>query len=222
MKRIISLLLIVLMTTTLLKAQDTTTDNVNDTVPSAANIESLQFKSPDSATLKKIYDQLQKISDNNKQNSVVIHGLLQGKELDNMTKYQLLKNSIINATQTYYLLNKKIIDLKSRTTGNNLDVFIASLNNPESKELGFSFSERVIDLVKNVVLEGKANKNDRNQKIVESTNSIINSPIFKSFTALTPPLGIANAIMTFFHSVSINNKSINQDNLKKFEQELNK
>ncbi|HEY0612690.1 MAG TPA: hypothetical protein VGD35_23600, partial [Chitinophaga sp.] len=79
-------------------------------------------------TIKKILDELQKISDSDKQNSNAIQGLLQGKEIDNLTKYELIKNNLINASETYYLLNKKIIDLKSRTTTNNLDVFITSLN----------------------------------------------------------------------------------------------
>src|SRR5688500_14546960 len=92
-------------------------------------------------TIKRILEELQKVTDSDKQNSNAIQGLLQGKEIDNLTKYELIKNNLINASETYYLLNKKIIDLKSRTTTNNLDVFITSLNNPESKELGFSFSD---------------------------------------------------------------------------------
>lgn len=194
----------------------------SDTSGAATDMEHMQFSNPDS-TIQNLYQQIQKISENDRQNAQAIQALLQGKEIDNLTKYQILKNNIINASQTYYLLNKKIIDLKSRTTSNDLDVFIASLNNPESKELGFSFSERVVDLVKSVVLEGKAYRNNRNQQILQSTNSIINSPLFKSFTSLTPPLGIADAIMTFLHSVAINNrKAINAKNLKIFETELDK
>lgn len=173
-------------------------------------------------TIKKILDELAKISDSDKQNSNAIQGLLQGKEIDNLTKYELIKNNLINASETYYLLNKKIIDLKSRTTTNNLDVFITSLNNPESKELGFSFSDRIVELVEKIVLKGKVDKGERNGKIVESTKSIINSPIFQSFTSLTPPLAIANSVMNFLHSVSVNNKQISQKTLQDFEKELNK
>lgn len=173
-------------------------------------------------TIKRILEELQKVTDSDKQNSNAIQGLLQGKEIDNLTKYELIKNNLINASETYYLLNKKIIDLKSRTTTNNLDVFITSLNNPESKELGFSFSDRIVELVEKIVLKGKVDKGDRNGKIVESTKSIINSPIFQSFTSLTPPLAIANSVMNFLHSVSVNNKQISQKTLQDFEKELNK
>lgn len=173
-------------------------------------------------TIKRIMDELQRVADSDKQNAKAIDALSQGREIDNITKYELIKNNLINASETYYLLNKKVVDLKSRTTTSNLDVFITSLNNPESKELGFSLSDRVVELVEKVVLKGKSNKNERNTKLVESTKSIINSPIFKSFTSLTPPLAIASSVMSFLHSVSQNNKAINQKVLQEFEKELNK
>jgi hypothetical protein len=173
-------------------------------------------------TIRRIVEELQRITDSDKQNSNAIQGLLQGREIDNITKYELIRNNIVFASETYYLLNKKIIDLKSRTTTNNLDVFITSLNNPESKELGFSLSDRIVELVEKVVLKGKTDKNEKNGKIVESTKSIISSPIFQSFTSLTPPLAIANSVMNFLHSISVNNKEINQQTLKEFEKELNK
>lgn len=186
-----------------------------------SEIEQLQLKYNDT-TLQRLLKQVRELNENERQNSTAIHGLLQGKEIDNMTKYKLIKGNLISASRTYYLLNSKIIDLKSRTTSNNLEVFITALNNPESKELGFSFSEKVMSLVKDVVLQGRADKNKRNEGIVNTTQSILNSPIFKGFTTLAPPLGIANSIMTFFHTLSVNNKSINEKNLKKFEDELNK
>jgi hypothetical protein len=207
-----------------LRAQDTTIvpqPGIPGDTSITGEINQLQIQYKDTA-LQRLLQQVKQITDNERQNSTAIHGLLQGKEVDNMTKYKLLKANLISASQTYYLLNKKILDLKSRTTSNNLDVFITSLNNPESKALGFSFSEKVIDLVKNVVLEGKIDKNKRNESIVNTTQSILNSPIFRGFTALAPPLGIANSIMTFFHTLSVDNKNINQQNLKKFEGELNK
>ncbi|MRG45941.1 hypothetical protein GFS24_12505 [Chitinophaga sp. SYP-B3965] len=173
-------------------------------------------------TLKKILDDLQRVADSDKQNSQAIESLSRGREFDNITKYNLVKNNLIQASETYYLLNKKIIDLKSRTTTSNLDVFITSLNNPESKELGFSLSDRVVELVEKIILKGKSDKNERNTKLVESTKSIINSPIFKSFTSLTPPLAIASSVMGFLHSVSQSNKAINHKLLQEFEKELNK
>ncbi len=172
--------------------------------------------------LDRVVEQLNSIKENAKQNATAIHGLLQGKQIDNKTKYKLMKSNLISATRTYYLLNKKIIDLKSRTTSNNLDVFITSLNNPESKALGFSFSEKIINLVKTVILHGKATKNKRNEKIVSTTESILKSPIFQSMVTLTPPLAIANSVMTFFHTLSVNDKHINTNTLNEFEKEVNK
>ncbi|WP_343672282.1 hypothetical protein [Chitinophaga sp.] len=215
--RYLTLLLICLAGAKMAMAQQPTDPNAE-----LKNVVMPQVRSQDT-TIRRIMEELQKIQDSDQANSNAIQGLLQGREIDNITKYQLIRNNIVYASETYYLLNKKIIDLKSRTTTNNLDVFITSLNNPESKELGFSLSDRIVELVEKVVLKGKKDKNDeKSTKIVESTKSIIASPIFQSFTSLTPPLAIANSVMNFLHSVSINNKEINQQTLKEFEKELNK
>lgn len=195
-----------------------------DTIPvlkPQQEIRSPQVRTADT-TIKKIMEELEKVQENDRQNSQIIGELTRGREIDNSTKYELIKNNLIYASDTYYLLNKKIIDLKSRTTTSNLDVFITSLNNPESKELGFSLSDRVVELVEKIILKGKGDKNERNTKLVESTKSIINSPIFKSFTSLTPPLAIASSVMNFLHSVAQSNKAINHKLLQEFEKELNK
>lgn len=228
-RKAILLIASLLLSSALWAQQDTTVTPQQDTtiVPSSndtgisSEINQLQIKYKDT-TLQRLLGQLKQVNDNERQNSTAIQGLLQGKQIDNMTKYKLLKSNLINAVQTYYLLNKKVIDLKSRNTSNSLDVFITSLNNPESKALGFSFSERVISLVKSVILGGKADKTKRGQEIISTTESILNSPIFRGFTTLAPPLGIATSLMTFFHTLSINNKSINQKSLKDFEVQLNK
>lgn len=220
--RYLTLLLIFLTGFQLVQAQDDKPKPPTaDQTTELKNVVMPQIRTQDTA-LRRIMDELQRINDSDKQNSVAIQGLLQGREIDNQTKYDLIRNNIVYASDTYYLLNKKIIDLKSRSTTSNLDVFITSLNNPESKELGFSFSDRIVELVQKVVLKGKADKNDKSNKIVESTQSIIASPIFQSFTALTPPLAIANSVMNFLHSVSVNNKEIDAQTLKAFEKELNK
>ncbi|MET6995817.1 DUF1659 domain-containing protein [Chitinophaga defluvii] len=216
--RFVSMPVVLMMSFQVAKAQDPEIKKVP--VPDQ-ELKGPTIKNADT-TIKKILDELQRVTDNDKQNSNAIQALLQGREIDNITKYELIKSNIVNASETYYLLNKKIIDLKSRTTTNNLDVFITSLNNPESKALGFSLSDRVVELVEKIILKGKADKSGRNGKIVESTKSIINSPIFQSFTSLTPPLAIANSVMNFLHSVSVNNKQINQKALQDFEKELNK
>jgi len=217
----------------LLEAQDTSripkqdsisinkSDSTSDTIP-RFDLENQKEMVYRDSLLDSLTEQIHSLKQNSRQNATAIHGLLQGKQIDNKTKYKLMKSNLISATKTYYLLNRKIIDLKSRTTSNNLDVFITSLNNPESKALGFSFSEKVVDLVKTVVLHGKAHKNKRNEKIINTTESIIKSPIFKSLVTLTPPLAIANSIMTFFHTLSINNKHIDIKTLNEFEKEMNK
>src|ERR1041384_5933392 len=52
-------------------------------------------------TIKKILDELQRVTDSDKQNYTAIQALLQGREIDNRSKYELIRNNIINASETY-------------------------------------------------------------------------------------------------------------------------
>lgn len=230
LKTLLSIILI--MCPLLLQAQDTTsqaqdttilkTDTLAPTNKITSNLEKgRQVNMPDTS-IEKLKKRLKKIKQNARQNKTAIQGLLHGKQIDNKTKYKLMKSNLTKVARTYYLLNRKIIDLKSRTTSKNLDVFITSLNNPESKALGFSFNEKVMDLVKTVILKGKTRKSKRNEKIVSTTESIMSSPIFKSLVVLTPPLAIANSVMTFFHTLSVSDKHIDAETLHEFESKLNK
>src|SRR5699024_4116199 len=230
LKTLLSIILI--MCPLLLQAQDTTsqaqdttilnTDTVAPTNKITSNLENgSQVNMPDT-TIEKLKKRLKKIKQNSRQNAIAIQGLLHGKQIDNKTKYKLMKSNLTKVAKTYYLLNRKIIDLKSRTTSKNLDVFITSLNNPESIALGFSFNEKVMDLVDTVILKGQPKKSKSNEQIVSTTDSIMSRPTFKSLLVLTPPLAIPISVMTFFHTLSISDNQIYAETLHESEANLNK
>ncbi|MBX5439032.1 MAG: hypothetical protein IRZ29_05780, partial [Thermoflavifilum sp.] len=106
--RIIKICLPFLLITSALYAQDTAGIVLPDTLTpvtdtgTAAGLEHMRIQTTDSI-LQSLYQQIKKLSESDRQNAMAIQGLLQGREVDNMTKYQLMKNNIINATQTYYL-----------------------------------------------------------------------------------------------------------------------
>jgi hypothetical protein len=76
-------------------------------------------------------------------------------------------------------------------------------------------------MVTDILLEGKSLRSRKSKKIIASTNSILKSPIFRRVTSISPSLGMANSIMTFFRSEEVQ-KYINNKNLKNFEQQLNR
>src|SRR5690348_14154473 len=90
------------------RAQDTTvtSQQIDTTAPN--EMRQMQFKTTDT-TVKHLLEQMQKVSDNDRQNAIAIQGLLQGKEVDNFTNNKFLKTNVINAPKTTYFLIKRII-----------------------------------------------------------------------------------------------------------------
>lgn len=202
------------------KAQEVDTNNFSSQqIDTSINIIQVPIGSMDSAYLE-LYDTVRAIRDNYKQNAVSIYHLLQGRELSNLSKYELVKGNLLSSTDTYLRLNRAINGLKSGFSSDSLDLFVDGLNNSRSQELGVSFNERIIKMVDQILLRGKTNK--RSRRIMESITFMVNDSLFKENTKLTPPVEIISSIMTLLRTTAVDDDRISSKRLDKLEQELNK
>lgn len=196
---------------------DVSSQEIDTTI---VNIAPLPIENLDSSYLG-LYDTMHAVRNNYKQNAVAIYHLLQGRELSNLSKYELVKSNILSSAASYNFLNKAINGLKWGFGSDSLDLFVDRLNNPGNKELGTSFEERVIHLVTTILLKGKTN-NQRSKRILGSITFMVNDSLFKSNAKLTPPVEIISSIMTFLRSTAVDDKRMTPERLNKLEQELNK
>jgi hypothetical protein len=218
----LSLLIIWLSTFSVTEAQVPTDNKVfsQDIDTSVLEIHPEYIDNQDTFLLK-LYDTVRILSKGDKQHAVAIYHLLESRELTNLTKYALVKSNILSSAETYHLLNKAIIGLKSVFATDSLDDFVVRLNRLGSTELGFSFNDRVIGLVKTTLLHGKTH-GKKNKRIIKSVNSIINDTLFQRSDKLMPPVEIISAVMTSLRTSSVHNKRIKPERLDKLEAELNK
>lgn len=178
-------------------------------------------QSPQTADSLIIKDLISKVNDlkssaeNNSKNITILYA---NKELDAKSKYELIKDNLINATETFTFLNGRINDLKSRNTSNKYDLLVKELNNPQSDILGFKFNDIVLNLV-NVHIQPKKEKGKR---LLDVVDGIMQSPIVKSITGLTPALSVANSVLSVFRSTSITNDQVDVTKINNFENALNK
>lgn len=166
--------------------------------------------------LIKDFDSIQSLSN---ANSTSVSALLAGQELQSKAKYEIIKNNLINSTEMFELLSDKIIDLKSRNATQDFEKLIKDLNNPESKALGFSFNEKIIELVKTHINPTKKNLALR---IVETVEGITKSPIISSIPQLTPALSVASSAMNVIRSTGVVKNEVDHTKIEAFEKELSK
>jgi hypothetical protein len=166
------------------------------------------------ASFKELADQLESLRKVGEANSTSVSSLLAGKDLESKTKYDIIKANLTNTTETFDLLNERIIDLKSQNIGDDFEKLINELNNPESKVLGFSLNEKIIDLVKVHI-----NPKEKNlaARIVASADSITKSPLLKSIPQITPAISIVTNIIGLVRSTGIVKDEIDQKKIRNLE-----
>lgn len=214
-------LFVLLTTPWISKAQITDNGDVSSQeIDTTISIPPVPIEHLDSS-YRMVYDTIHAIQNSYKQNAVAIYHLLQGREVSNLSKYELVKSNLVSCAGTYLLLNKAINGLRSGFATDSLDLFVDSLNSPGNKELGVSFDERVVDLVKSIVLRGKTG-NKRSKRIIKSITFMVNDSLFKNGAKITPPVEIISSVMTLLRSTAIDDNRISPARLDKLEQELNK
>jgi hypothetical protein len=70
-----------------------------------------------------------------------------------------------------------------------------------------------------VLLKGKSLRKRQSKKIMNTISNILESPIFRQVTSISPSLGIANSLMTFLRSEEVH-EYVDADNLQQFEKQL--
>jgi|GEM_PF-519000 len=166
-----------------------------------------------------LLERLIKVKQYQQQNNDVISGLLQGNRTDSKSKYELIKNNLINANVIYHMLNNSINKLRSKESIHDLTRLIDSLSKPDNRELGFSFNNQIMKMVSGVLLKGKSLRKRQSKDIINTVSNILESPIFRQVTSISPSLGIANSLMTFLRSEEVN-EYVDAENLKQFERQL--
>lgn len=141
-------------------------------------------------------------------------------ELKDEINYKHIKRNLLNSVRLYEMMNEKLNALDAFKQLGSYQNLIKNLNNPASKNLGFSYNEKVIELLKKNIAFDKKNKD--NPKIIQFANVLLQSPLVKGVKNFTPVLSTANSLLSFISGLSVSRRDINEQNLMTFKQELEK
>lgn len=141
-------------------------------------------------------------------------------ELKDELNYKHIKRNLINAVELYEMLNEKLNALDAFKQLGSYQNLIKNLNNPASKNLGFSYNEKVIELLEKNIAFDKRNK--ENSKVLKFANVLLQSPLVQGVKNFTPVLSTANSLLSFISGLSVSRRDITEQNLLTFKQELQK
>ncbi len=175
--------------------------------------------SSDSLVIQNLIQRLEALEATTGTQSTSINALMSGIVLADKSKYEVIKNNLINGRHGLETLNDKLNLIQNNVADASIWTYINNLSNPQGSELGFKLEDKLVDLIKKDINPTKKNVAD---KIFESINGISKSPIVNGIPAFSPALSISNSVISVLRSTSILDKSLEENKIKNFENSLSK
>lgn len=172
------------------------------------------LKSQDSVTrlagkikiLEKEYDNF---NDLVKSNNEVIKQLTDKELFSQQQQLAQRRNKIIRTADFVLAANVSLNAIKQLDATSDFHSKIASLNNPDNKDLGFSLSGEVEALLHEKIIRGNKKLNGvRSDKFVGFVNDIISSPLTEAVTTAIPVVESIRSVIDLVVGTAITGKDI--------------
>jgi hypothetical protein len=114
------------------------------------------------------------------------------------------------------MLNERLNTLDALNQLETYQQILVDLNNPANESLGFSYNKKVIDLINNNI------QTKKKSRLLEITQMVLDNPILKGVTSLTPILSVGNSIFSVVSSFAVQDDRISSSSLQTVKNELDK
>jgi hypothetical protein len=130
-------------------------------------------------------------------------------------KYNHIKENLLNSADLFKLLNTRLNTLGAFKQQGSYQNILKDLNNPANNSLGFSYNEKVFQLVEKTLPADK-----EKPRILQMAKLLIESPVVSTIKSVAPVISTAHSLMSFLSTISLGNKDLSQEKLDAFKQEL--
>ena len=208
-----------------MKAQDLTNQQLTQQIKSildARRADSLRVISlMDSLKLKGqiIYNMQKRMEDHEMDLQKADAGLKQfGKRLEvtDENRYRVIKSNLVYSVVLFEELNQRLNTLDALNQLESYQQILVDLNNPANENLGFSYNKKVTDLIMNNIQTKKKGR------LLEMAQMVLDNPILKTVTSLTPILGVGNSIFSLVSSFAATDDKISTSSLQTIKNDLDR
>lgn len=207
------------------QAQDLTPQQLSQQIRSlmdARRADSLRVVSlMDSLKLKGqiIYNMQKRMEDHEMDLQKADAGLKQfGKRLEvtDENRYRVIKSNLVYSIVLFEELNQRLNTLDALNQLETYQQILVDLNNPANENMGFSYNKKVTDLLMNNIQTKKKGR------LLEIAKMVLDNPITKGVTSLTPILGVGNSIFSLVSSFAAQDDKISPASLQTVKTELDR
>lgn len=222
MKKILLSFFLVVYTLTIHAQEDEIKQQIATLQKSLAQLQ--KFRENDSLTIKLLRDSVrysttkyQKINLDLERVKSRAEALTTKMAMSAKGNYQIIENNILTSADLFVALNRRINTLDALNQAQNYQAVISQLNNPSDASMGFSFQEKVQELLAQHI---RPKKGRDKTKLLNYVNALLQNPVVQGIPAVAPVVTIGSQILSFVASFSSNHKNIRSSDLVKFKNEL--
>jgi len=138
-------------------------------------------------------------------------------ELTAKGNYEVIENNMLNSADLFIELSNRINILDALNQAQSYQSVITQLNNPSDASMGFSFQDKVMELLQSHI---KPRKSNDKKKLMGYANALLKSPVVQGIPAVAPVVNIGSQLVSFVASFGAKDKNIDSEDLIKFKNEL--
>ncbi len=137
-------------------------------------------------------------------------------EVTDENRYRVIKSNLVYSVVLFEELNQRLNTLDALNQLETYQQILVDLNNPANENLGFSYNKKVTDLIMNNIQTKKKGR------LLEMAQMVLDNPILKTVTSLTPILGVGNSIFSLVSSFAANDDKISTSSLQTIKNDLDR
>jgi len=152
-------------------------------------------------------------------NDAIVKGVSRRVELTDEARYKMVRTNLIHSADFFEVLNDRLNTLYAINQVESYRTMLNSLNNPADETLGFSYNDKVMQLMEKKLIS----KRDKGgQKILNIANMLLQDPVVSNIASATPVVNIATSVLGFVSGIAAQRKDIDEKEVQEFKNELEK
>jgi Fe2+ transport system protein B len=137
-------------------------------------------------------------------------------EVTDENRYRVIKSNLVYSVELFEMLNERLNTLDALNQLESYQQILVDLNNPANESMGFSYNKKVIDLISNNI------QTKKKSRLMELTQMVLDNPILKGVTSLTPILSVGNSVFSVISSFAAQDDRISSSSLQTVKNELDR
>ncbi len=152
-------------------------------------------------------------------NDAIVKGVSRRVELTDEARYKMVRTNLIHSAEFFEVLNDRLNTLYAINQVESYRTMLNSLNNPADETLGFSYNDKVLQLLQKKLVDKKSKEGS---KILNIAKMLLQDPVISNIASATPVINIATSVMGFVSGIAAQRKDIGEKDLQDFKDELEK